>query len=287
MSTPTVPGDRVGNQAAGTGGKRRIAAGPGAAAVFSAVLAATACAATPTGNSTQAGLTGSAQQVAAVGQSGDTPPSDAPMTVATASMPPAMKKSNTSSPSAAPSQGHHAKSSGPATGPASSGPETSPAESPAPSVPTTWSAPSAPSTGSATSDPPTGSAPSEPAAGGSSNQTLAVSRSCAAQTTVQWNGSFSCTLAASGGTPPYDYWDVAVNGTDVIAGGALPEGLTTSNSGSPFQTFTFSGKQIQWGTWTITVTVDDSEPGIPQHSASTTFTLDVLEAPASDRLPGT
>lgn len=73
----------------------------------------------------------------------------------------------------------------------------------------------------------------------------------------------------------------------MIAGGALPEGLTTSNSGSPFQTFTFSGKQIQWGTWTITVTVDDSEPGIPQHSASTTFTLDVLEAPASDRLPGT
>lgn len=73
----------------------------------------------------------------------------------------------------------------------------------------------------------------------------------------------------------------------MIAGADLPEGLTTSSPGSPFQTHTFSGKQIQWGTWTITVTVYDSEPGIPQHSASTTFTLVVIEAPASDRLPGT
>lgn len=73
----------------------------------------------------------------------------------------------------------------------------------------------------------------------------------------------------------------------MVAGGALPEGLTTSGPGAPFQTLTFSGKQIQWGTFTIAVTVYDSEPGIPQHSASTTFTLVILEAPASDRLPGT
>lgn len=70
MSTPTVPADRDGNDAAGVGPKRRIATVTGAAAVLAAALGATACAATPTGSSTQASLTGSARQVAAASPPG-------------------------------------------------------------------------------------------------------------------------------------------------------------------------------------------------------------------------
>jgi len=275
MSTPTAPGDRAGNDAAGIGRKRRIATATGAAAVLAAALAATACAATPTGNSTQASLNGSAQQIVAASPSGGTPSADAPMTTATASMPPAMR-SKAPSHSAAPNPGHRAKSSGPATWPASSGPATSSAGSPAPSAPATWAAPSTPPP----SAPSTGAAPSQPAVSGSPNQALSVSRDCAAQMTVQVEQQFSCSFTRSGGDPDILYAvNLFVNGQLSLTAGSTPAGLVFTGTNDD-QVFTIGGKPQQWGTFAFTV-----QDYAGTTSASANFTLIVPEPPASQRLP--
>ena len=84
---------------------------------------------------------------------------------------------------------------------------------------------------------------------------------------------YTCTLTASGGTPPYQ-WTEFVNG-NIDYGYSLPTGLSVTGSGAPFATYIISGKPELRGTYVIAVTVNDSEPVIPQVSASTSFTLTV------------
>lgn len=69
---------------------------------------------------------------------------------------------------------------------------------------------------------------------------------------------------------------VLVNG-NIDYGYSLPSGLTTSSSGTNFSVFTISGKpdSHSQGTYAITITVKDQEPGSPGVTASTSFTLTV------------
>jgi hypothetical protein len=281
MSTPTVPGDRDGSDDAGGGRKRRIATVAGATAVLAAALGATACAAQPTGNSTQASLNGSAQPAGAASPSEATPSADAPMTTATASMKHAKTPKRSTASSAAPHSGHHAKSPEPTTWPASSAPATSPAGAPASSAPATWAAPSTPSTPSASSAPSTGSTPSQPATSGSSNQALSVSRSCAAQITVLEEQAFSpCSFTKSGGNPDYLYAvNVYVNGDLALEAGSTPPGLTFNETNND-TVFTIGGKPEQPGTYTLRV-----EFYAGSDSASASFTLVVNQDPNLKRLP--
>jgi hypothetical protein len=77
-------------------------------------------------------------------------------------------------------------------------------------------------------------------------------------------------VSASGGTPAYQ-WTVFVNGA--IDYGYSLDGLSSTVSGATHATYIISGKPGGHWTYAITVTVNDSEPVIPQVSASTSWTL--------------
>jgi hypothetical protein len=145
-----------------------------------------------------------------------------------------------------------------------------PAASSAPSDPGAGGAPpsSAPPPSDQTSyAPSTQPASSPPDAGGG----LSLSRDCPDQSTISALDLYTCTLTASGGTPPYQ-WTLFVNG-NIDYGYSLP-GVSAIGPGSPFATWTLTGKPFR-GTYALTVTVNDSEPVIPQVTASTSFTLTV------------
>ena len=84
---------------------------------------------------------------------------------------------------------------------------------------------------------------------------------------------YSCTLTVSGGVPSYA-WVLFVNG-NIDYGYSLPSGLSAANDAYPYATFTISGEPTTRGTYALTATVNDQEPGIPQVTASTSFTLTV------------
>ena len=137
----------------------------------------------------------------------------------------------------------------------------------APSDPGTGSAP--PSSGQPSSAPSTEPASSPPDAGGG----LSLSRDCPDQTTISALTPYTCTLTASGGTPPYQ-WTRFVDGA--IDYGYSLDGLSTIVSGPNHETEIISGKPGGQWTYHITETVNDSEPVIPQVSASTSWTLIVV-----------
>jgi hypothetical protein len=231
---------------AGSGRKQKIATITAVTAAAAVALGVTACAGTP---SDQAGLSARHQRAAAVMSS-----PEAVVTPVTASMPPTMA-------STAPRQS------------ATPGLGNSPAEGQAPP------APSVPSTGAAASR---GAAPSESATSGASNQTLSVSRGCAAQLTVQTLQQFSCPFTMSGGTPDVLYAvDLFINGSLALEAGTLPAGLETTDTDDD-TVFTIEGQPEQWGTFAFRVTFYSGST-----SASANFTLIVREPPASQRLPGT
>jgi hypothetical protein len=263
------------SDSAGSGRKRKIATITAVAAV---ALGVTACAGTPTGtgSSGQASLSAQHQRAAAV-----MPSAEAVVTPVTASMPPAMA-SRTPRQGATPGPGSRpAKSPESSTGYAPSSPAAGRAPS-ASSVPSTGAAASTgavPSTAAAAS---TGAAPSAPATSGASNQTLSVSRGCAAQLTVQTLQQFSCPFTLSGGTPDILYAvDLYVNGNLSLEAGTTPEGLDFTDTDDD-TVFTIDGAPEQWGTFAFTVTFYAGST-----SASANFTLIVPEPPASQRLPGT
>jgi hypothetical protein len=249
------------------------------ATVIAVAFGATACAGTPAGSSSQARL---AVQASLSGQQAAALPSAVlAMTPTTASMNPRQRAA--ASLAASPGTGH-AKSPAPSTAPASSGPAASHA-SQAPSATVTWTAPAAPATASSgstpASAPATGSTPSEPATGGSSTGALSLTTGCAAVTTVQALSSFSCPVTVSGGIPGYG-WTLFVNGQDAALNGTLPPGIETTGTDT---TYIIGGKPEQWGTFTFAVTVMDSTPTSPPHTASTSFTIIVPEPPPQDLMP--
>ncbi|HLH07365.1 MAG TPA: DUF4082 domain-containing protein [Terriglobales bacterium] len=87
------------------------------------------------------------------------------------------------------------------------------------------------------------------------------------------NGSYSTTLSASGGVPPYSW---------TLVSGTLPSGLTLSSGGI------LSGTPTVAGTFSFTVQVADS--AVPQHSATIQYSL-VINAQVtiftSSSVPGT
>ena len=117
---------------------------------------------------------------------------------------------------------------------------------------------------SASSAPP---APSGSATASSPDQSLSVA-GCASQATFQQGQSFSCPFTASGGLAPYN-WTVT----------GLPTGLDTTDTGTTLTIVTEQGTGVNWGTYPITVTVTDSEPGFPPVTASQN--LDLVVTPAS------
>jgi hypothetical protein len=285
MRTWTDPRDPGGRRTHRKRGLPLVAAG---AAVALVALGATATAVTLTGNSRQASLSGAPRQDVAVAPSMVVSGTPAAVTSA-----PGAPKARALTP---PGPARPGAPSGLAPGPAKSPGPSAAGARPASSAPATGTAasasaggaaPSAPATRSASPTRPapsasaTGSAPSGPAAGGASGQGLSVSAGCASQTTVQVLTSYSCPVTASGGTPGYS-WTLFINGQLADTGGSLPLGLETTSDGA---TYTLEGKPGQWGTFTFTVTVQDSEVHYPPVTASTTFTLTVPEPPASERLP--
>jgi hypothetical protein len=246
---------------AGSGRKQKIATITEVTAVAAVALGVTACAGTP---SDQAGLSAQHQRAAAVMSS-----AEAVVTPVTALMPTAMA-------SKAPRKS------------ATPGPRSSPVKSPessigyAPSSPAAGQAPSAPSVPSTGAAASTWAAPSESATSGASNQTLSVSRGCAAQLTVQTLQQFSCPFTMKGGTPDVLYAvDLFINGSLALEAGTLPAGLETTDTDDD-TVFTIEGEPEQWGTFAFTVTFYSGST-----SASANFTLIVPEPPASQRLPGT
>jgi hypothetical protein len=79
--------------------------------------------------------------------------------------------------------------------------------------------------------------------------------------------AYSATLSAQGGTPPYS-WSVTA--------GTLPPGLSLSSDG------VISGTPTEEGSFTFTVTVQDSEE--PPNEASRQFTITINPAPAPQPL---
>jgi hypothetical protein len=53
----------------------------------------------------------------------------------------------------------------------------------------------------------------------------------------------------------------------------LPDGLQTSDNGTTFTLETAQGDPVQWGTFTVTVTVQDSEVQNGPATATATMTL--------------
>lgn len=255
------------SDSAGSGRKQKIATITTVTAVAGVALGATACGGTSNG---QASLSAQHQRAAAVMSS-----AEAVVTPVAASMPPAM----------ASRAARHSATSGPGSRPAKS-PESSighmpssPAAGQAPSDPSVPSTRAAASTGAAAS---AGAAPSEPATSGASNQTMSVSRGCAAQLTVQTLQQFSCPFTLSGGSPDVLYAvDLYVNGSLALEAGSTPEGLDFTDTDDD-KVFTIEGAPQQWGTFAFTVTFYSGNT-----SASANFTLIVPEPPASQRLPGT
>jgi hypothetical protein len=249
------------SDSAGSGRKQKIASITAVTAVAAVALGVTACARTSNG---QASLSAQHQRAAAVMSS-----AEAVVTPVTASMPPATASKE-------PRQS------------ATPGPRSSPAKSPessigyAPSSPAAGQAPPDPSVPSTRAAASTGAAPSESATSGASNQTLSVSRGCAAQLTVQTLQQFSCPFTLSGGTPDVLYAvDLYVNGSLALEAGSTPEGLDFTDTDDD-KVFTIEGAPEQWGTFAFTVTFYSGST-----SASANFTLIVPEPPASQRLPGT
>ena len=249
------------SDSAGGRRKQKIATITAVTAVAAVALGVTACAGKP---SDQTGVSAQHQRAAVIMSS-----AEAVVTPVTASMPTAMA-------SKAPRQT------------VTPGPGSSPAKSPdssigyAPSSPAAGQAPSAPSVPSTGAAASTGAAPSESATSGASNQTLSVSRGCAAQLTVQTLQQFSCPFTLSGGTPDILYAvDLYVNGSLALKAGSTPEGLDFTDTDDD-KVFTIEGAPEQWGTFAFTVTFYSGST-----SASANFTLIVPEPPASQRLPGT
>jgi serine/threonine-protein kinase len=250
---------------AGGGSKRRLAVIAGVAAVAVAALGATAAAVTLTGNSTPQAGTAPRPQLQteqAQAQATGTTPAYPTAGAQTATGQTASPASTLPTPSAATTSAAPGRTVSPAGGRPSASSRPSGSQHP--------SRPGGPTASSASSPAPTASsappAPSDSATASAPDQSLSVA-GCASQATFQQGQSFSCPFTASGGLAPYN-WTVT----------GLPTGLDTTDTGTTLTIVTEQGTGVNWGTYPITVTVQDSEPGFPPVTASQNLNLVVTPA---------
>jgi hypothetical protein len=258
------PGPAYPPGAADGGSKRRLAVIAGVAAVAVVALGATATAVTLQGKGHQAAMSRlPSQEVAATPTAAAQTPGSAPDGLATWSKTPSPGPTGASpatSLTTSPAPSGSPAASGRPGSPTGSGPSatSAPPASRGPSRPSRPGSPTASSAPSASSAPP---APSESATASSPPQALSVA-GCGAQATFGATDSFSCPFTASGGLAPYN-WTVT----------GLPDGLQTSDTGTTFALETVQGDPVQRGTFTVTVTVQDSEAQNPPVTATATMTL--------------